>query len=506
MIKRLHWLVIKSFIPPFIATFIVAIFVLILQFLWLYVDDLVGKGLAAWVIIKLLFYASIQVVPLAMPISVMLSSMMTFGNMGENYELTAIKSAGISLVRVYTPLIVISAIIGIITFYFSDKVVPAANLKLQTMLFDIRQRHPALNFEEGIFNYDIEGYVIRIDKKNPNNDMMYNFIIYDHKNALRNNRLITADSGTLRVTKDFKYLIADLYNGRQYEEQKEEETEFAKRHFPHTEDKFSHYRVIIKLEGFDLKETDERLFKSNYQMLSARQLRHKIDSLKMAYNRRKKFYENVLLNNYMFVRAIKLYSRKDTFNYYNELKIWRQIPPKKLPIVVNTDSLYNSMDISSRQEAITRALNFANRIVSQIKMARIDLKSKRIWIAKHEIAYYRKFTFSIACLIFFFIGAPIGSIIRKGGFGFPAIASVLIFLLYYVISISSENLILQGGLNAEFGMWLATIIFIPISGYLMYKVSTDKVITNIDYYIAQVSDFLKKIGKFTIRKAKKLYK
>ena len=506
MVKKLHVLVLKSFIPPFIATFIVAIFVLILQFLWLYVDELVGKGLEAWVIIKLLFYASIQVVPLAMPISVLLSAMMTFGNMGENYELTAIKSAGISILKVFRPLIVLSALLGLLNFYFADTIVPAANLKLQTLLFDIRQRHPALNFQPGIFNYDIEGYVIRISKKNPHNDMMYNFLIYDHKNAFANNRLITADSGTLRVTEDFKYLIADLYHGHQYEEMRENETEFSKRKFPHREDKFTHYRVVIKLEGFQMKETDERLFKSNYQMLSARRLRHKIDSLKIAYQRRKNFYEDVLLNNYMFVKGLKLYSRRDTFDYYDALKIWYQIPAKKLPIVVNTDSLYNHMDISSKQEVITRALNFANRIISQLKMAKIDLKSKQVWIAKHEIAYYRKFTFSVACFIFFFIGAPLGSIIRKGGFGFPAIASVLIFLLYYVISISGENLILQGGLKPEIGMWISTIVFIPISAYLVYKVATDKVITNFDYYLSMVVDFIKRIFSFSKRKIKNLTK
>ena len=503
MIKKLHVLVIKSFIPPFLATFVVAIFVLILQFLWLYVDELIGKGLQAWIIIKLLFYASIQVIPLAMPISVMLSSMMTFGNMGENYELTAIKSAGISLIRVYRPLVIISALLGSLSFYFSDTIVPAANLKLQTLLFDIRQRHPALNFQEGIFNYDIESYVIRIDRKNTQTGMMYNFLIYDHKNAYANNRLIIADSGTLKVTDDFKFLIIDLYNGNQYEEIKEEEQDFSKRKFPHRHDFFSHYRVIIKLEGFEIKETDEKLFRSNYQMLSAKKLKGKIDSLKLAYQRRKKFYEDIALNNYLFIKAIKLYNRRDTFEYYDALKIWRQIPSKKLPITLNTDSLYNKMDLNAKQEVITRALNFANRLLSQLKMAKIDLKSKQVWIAKHEIAYYRKFTFSIACFIFFFIGAPLGSIIRKGGFGFPAIASVLIFLLYYVISISSENLILQGRISPKIGMWIPTIIFIPFSAYLVYKVATDKVITNIDYYLSLLRDFVNKSLKLTLRKFKK---
>ncbi len=506
MIKKLHVLTLKSFIAPFIATFIVAIFVLILQFLWLYVDELVGKGLEAWVIIKLLFYASVQVVPLAMPISVMLSSMMAFGNMGENHELIAIKSSGISIIKVYRPLIILSALLGLLNFYFADTVVPAANLKLQTLLFDIRQRHPALNFQPGIFNYDVEGYVIRISKKNPHNDMMYNFLIYDHKNAFANNRLITADSGTLRVTDDMKYLVADLYNGYQYEEIHEDQPDPALRKYPHREDKFSHYRVIIKLQGFQMRQTDERLFRSNYQMLSARRLRQKIDSLKIAYERRKKFYEDIILNNYMFVKGLKLYSRRDTFNYYAAMKIWYQIPPKKLPIVTNTDSLYQHMDITSKQEAITRALNFANRIISQLKMAKIDLKSKQVWIAKHEIAYYRKYTFSVACFLFFFIGAPIGSIIRKGGFGFPAIASVSIFLLYYIISISGENLILQGGLKPEIGMWLSTFIFIPIGAYLVYKVATDKVITNFDYIMTKIQTFLKRAFSYSKRKFKKINK
>ncbi len=502
MVKKLHILVIKSFLPPFIGTFLVTIFVLIMQFLWLYVDELVGKGLEAWVIVKLLFYASVQVIPMAMPISVMLSSIMTFGNMGENYELTAIKAAGISLMRIFRPMIIISALLALTNFWVADKLVPAASLRLQTLMFDIRQRHPALNFQPGIFNYDVDGYVIRISKKNPENDMMYNFLVYDHLNAKSNDRVIVADSGLIQVTKDFNYLILTLYNGCQYDEIPEDETDFAKRKFPHREDKFKTYRVIIGLEGFNMQETDEHLFRSNYQMLTAKQLRRKIDSLKMNYQARKNFYVNMLENNYMFVRGIKITSSQDSAQYLNDLIVWRQIKPKNLKVILNTDSLYRTMDIPSKQEIVTNALAYANRIHSQLNVASIDLKTKKIWIAKHEIAYYRKFTFAVACLIFFFIGGPLGAIIRKGGFGFPAIVSVLIFLFYYVISLSSENLILQGVIQAKYGMWISTIVFIPITAYLVYQVSTDRVVTNLDYVFAKIKENIVKFFAFLRRKKK----
>ncbi len=500
MIKKLHILVIRSFFPPFLATFMVSIFVLILQFLWLYVDELVGKGLEAWVLAKLLFYASVQVIPLAMPIAVMLSSIMTFGNMGENYELTAIKAAGISLLRIFKPMIFLSGLLALVNFWVADRVVPAANLKLQTLLFDIRQRHPALNFQAGIFNYDVEGYVIRISRKSPDNDMMYNFLIYDHTNAQANNRVIVADSGQIQVTKDLSYMVITLYNGCQYEDIEETEQDFSKRKFPHREDYFKTYRVIIRLEGFNMKQTDDRLFRSNYQMLTAKQLKRKIDSLKRNYERRKLFYENLLLNNYYFTRAIKLLTPKDTAKYYSSLLVWRQLKPSELKIVLNTDSVYQAMDISTKQEVIANALAYANRVHSQLNVAQLDLKTKKIWIAKHEIAYYRKYTLAIACLIFFFVGAPLGAIIRKGGFGFPTIVSILIFLFYYIISISSENLILQEVIPANIGMWISTIIFIPLTGYLVYKVSTDRVITNFDYYIEKVKEFFQNLFKFLRKK------
>ena len=503
MFKKLHILVVKSFIPPFIATFVVAIFVLILQFLWLYVDELIGKGLEAWVIIKLLFYASVQVIPLAMPIAVMLASIMTFGNMGENYELTAIKAAGISLFRVFMPMIIISAFLGLVNFWVADKIVPEANLRLQTMLFDIRQRHPALNFQPGLFNYDVEGYVIRIGRKSPNSDMMYDFLVYDHTNAEANNRVIVADSGLIQITKDFSYLVLSLYNGCQYDDIPEKQFNFEQRHFPHRADYFKTYRVIIKLEGFNLKQTNDRLFRSNYQMLSSKQLKHKIDSLKKNYERRKQYYVNMLLNNYLFVRGIKMLTRRDSMRYYQDLLIWRTLKPKQLKIVLNTDNLYRKMSFSEKQEVWHIASSYVNRIISQLNVAAIDLKTKKIWIAKHQIAYYKKFTLAIACFIFFFIGAPLGAIIRKGGFGFPTIISILIFLFYYIISISSENLILQGVLSADIGMWISTILFIPITGYLVYRVSTDRVVTNLDYYIEKFKEILQNIAKFVRRKKHK---
>ena len=495
-LKKLHILVLKSFFPIFIATFFVSIFVLILQFLWLYVDDLIGKGLEAWVIFKLLFYASIEMIPLAMPIAVMLSSIMTFGNMGENYELTAIKAAGISVLRVFRPLIIVSALIAVFNYYLSDKIVPVASIKLETMLFDIRQRHPALNIQPGIFNYDIDGYVIRISHKNPNTDMMYDFLVYDHLNARANNRVIAADSGLIQMTRDYSYLILTLYHGCQYEEEPEKEMDFSKRHFPYREDYFDKYRVVIKLQGFKLQQTDYHIFGSSYQMLTSRQLRERIDSLLMQYHAREHFYVNLLLNNYMFLRGIKMYDRRDTFQYYNSLKIWRRLDPKKMPVILNLDKAYQKMSLNNKSDVMAIALGYASRVYSQLNVAEIDLKTKKIWIAKHEIAYYRKLTFAVACLLFFFIGAPLGAIIRKGGFGFPVIVSIILYLIYYIISISSENLILQGSLNPAIGMWIATVIFVPIGIFLVYRVSTDRVVTNFDYIVQNTLLVFKRIFRF----------
>jgi len=498
--KKLHILVLKAFIPPFLAAFFVSVFVLILQFLWLYIDELVGKGLEFWVIAKLLFYASLQVVPMATPIAVMLASIMTFGNMGEHFELTALKSSGISLMKIFKPVIFASALIAMGNFFFANNVLPYANLKLSTLLFDVRQQHPALNFQKGIFNYDLDGYVIRIGDKSKNTAMMYDFLIYDHKNAKFNDRVIVADSGTIKVTDDFNYLVLNLYNGCQYDEMPEEERDLHKRKFPHREDFFSKYTVVVKLEGFQFKETDMSLLKHNYDMLNVLELNKKIDSLKTAYRKRQEYYVRIMENSLFFRQKVKLRSHKDTLENFAAFQTWEKIDPKDLPVIFDVDSAIEAQSYKQKVLIYRDAIDLAKKVDNQLKIASMELDSKRAWIAKHEISMYRKLTLSLACLLFFFIGGPLGAIIRKGGFGLPTIISVLIFMLYYVISIFSEKLIAQGVMSASFGMWISSVFLIILGAYLAYSAAHDKVITNIDYYLNKLKDFSKKIGRLFVKK------
>lgn len=470
--KRLHTFVLKSYIGPFVLTFFIALFLLLMQFLWKYIDDLVGKGLEVSVIAELMFYAVVTLVPMALPLAILLSSIMTFGNMGEHNELMALKSSGISLIRIMAPLISFILFVCIGAFFFSNIVMPYTNLKMGALLYDVRHQKPEVSIKEGMFSDAIEGYSIKVASKNKKTSMLYNLMIYDHTEK-KGNRIVTvADSATLKTTTDDKYLILTMYHGHSYSEIYEKKKRKKEKKHPHRYDSFDEQRILIDMSGLGFERTNESLFKSHYQMLNLGQLQTTVDSLSQKQENREGSFKKQLLNNNYIKRIVKKHKDSVWFSIDS-------IPENTLSI----DSLFNTYVKSSKGRVYDQAINNARNTKSFISSTAIDYSNKKQWIKKHEIEWHRKFTLSFACLILFFIGAPLGAIIRKGGLGMPVVISVLFFIIYYVISISGEKSAKIGAWPSWLGMWLSSITLFPLGLFLTYKAVNDSVILNFDTYL-----------------------
>ncbi len=487
--KKINTLVIRSFLGPLVFTFLISLFVLLMQFLWKYVEDFVGKGLEWTIIAEVLFFASASLVPMALPLAVLLASVMSFGNMGEYYELTAVKAAGISLLRVMRPLIIFTFFISLGAFFFSNNVLPYTNLKFARLLFDVNRKRPELNIRTGVFNNDIEGYSIRIKEKNNKTLMMYDFMIYDHTKHIGNPEVTMADSGFLKITGNKKYMIATLYNGRTYTEVPE--TNVKDRKYPHRIDIFDKQTIIFELTGFDFKESQENLFRSNYKMMSLSQLEEAINSLTAVYKERQAEYPKRLLkfNYFKFEKKPDKVKEKDIVE---QDSLAKYANPEKLKPNIDIDSMYATLSPQGKKQAIQKAEEGVKRMLTSLDNTHQTMDDRMRWIRKHEIEWYRKFSLSFACIIFFFIGAPLGAIIRKGGFGMPFLVSIILFMLYYVLSISGEKFVREGVLPVLVGSWLSSAVLFPLGFFVTFKASRDSVILNKDAYI----EFFKKIGKF----------
>lgn len=460
MIKKIHLLLLKSFLGPFIITFFVVLFILLMQFLWKYVDDLVGKGLEWYIIAKLLLYISATLVPLALPLALLLSSLMTFGNLAEHYELVACKSAGMPLQKVMRPLILSAMLICIGAFYFSNNILPIANLKADSLLYDVTHQRPALVIKEKVFYNGIPGYVIRVEKKDDDGKTLHKLMIYDHTDNMGNNKLILADNGTMVMSSDKSTLILTLFDGTSYEEQEGENGRRSSR--PLLRTKFKQEVIRFDLSLFQMTHTDEALFKDNYQMLNVKQLGYSIDSLKNKLAIRKTEYEKMIDSFYSFI-AMKKNDTAVIADFHHRDFLDNFDPEKRKYILLSALST-----VRNAKDFTTNALND------------ISIREKNLY--KNEIEWNRKFTLSFACLVLFFIGAPLGAIIRKGGLGMPVVVSVLLFLVFHIISITGEKFVHEGVLPAYKGMWISSVVLFPVGVFLTYKATTDSKLFDIDSY------------------------
>ena len=438
--KRLHLFLIKAFIRSFIATFFIAIFLLLMQFLWKYIDDLVGKGLEFTQIAELIFYASARFVPIALPIAMLLSSVMVFGKLGENYELAALKASGISLIRILFPLTIFVIIISYSSFLFSNYVMPIANLKNGSMIYDIQKKKPALNIKEGIFYKDIEGFSIKVTKKDDDGKTLKNIIIYDHTANNGNDKVIIAESGVMQLTKDEQFLELILYNGHSYIDIAKNNRKAKK---PYRTTHFKEDLIRFNLSSFSTMNNSVDLYKGHYAMLSNKQLAIAIDSLNLKFKERKETFKINIV---------------DKYNSKSEM-----------------DSLVvlNDLSLLKHKQQFDIAINKLKSIKSIVKSNKDDLEYRKIIITKHEIEWHRKISLAVACLLLFLVGSSMGAIVRKGGFGLPVLISVFFFIIYHVLSMIGEKSAKDLSMQAYEGIWLANIVFLPIALFLVYKAKND---------------------------------
>ena len=468
--KKLDWLLVKSFIGPFILTFFIALFVLVMQFLWKYVDDLVGKGLSTFILSELLFYASARLVPMALPLAVLLASIMTFGDLGEHMELTAAKSAGISLLRMMRPLLVTVIFISLFAFFFSNNLLPLANLKFSALLYDIRHQKPTVAIKEGIFYNEIDGFNLRVSKKGEDGLTLYNLLIYDHTSGQGDDHIITAKEGKMTQDEKGMALTLTLKNGEQYKELTPKSPDKQNYEMYHTS--FGSWEKKFDLSRFKLARTDENFFKDMKQMMTFTQLTHQIDTINIEKKNLSNGLHTYVIPYYGYTRTgldtLKSPPKLATVNFSTDFK--------------NTADMLRTFNKSEKTAIMERALSQARNIKNYANIVLKQMEFKDTDIMQHMVEIYRKFTLSVACVVLFLIGAPLGSIIRKGGLGWPLFWSVLFFIVYHVTSIIGEKTAEKLIIGTFTGMWMATFVLLPVGAFLTYKAANDSPLFDVDFY------------------------
>lgn len=450
--KKLNSLIALTFLRSFVPTFLVVMFILLMQFIWLYIDDLAGKGLSWLVIAQLMFFFSASIIPLALPLSILLSSIMAFGNLGETYELVAAKAAGISIWKIFRPMFVIMIGLSLFAFFTSNILIPKANLKKSALLYDIKQQKPTVLISDGVFYNGIEGITMRVGKKDKETEELHDIVIYDNRAGGRHSTVIVAERGRITMSEDKRYMFFNLYNGARYEEMDQQQA--YDRTYPHTTLSFSEEQIVFDMYAFNLNRTDESLFKDNYQMLNIVQLKNATDSL----------------NHNVLVKGNTLKSNLDQFFHLNDSLYGRF---KAHPVPLDSLEIRKGVDGTSGLHIVTNALNAARSAKGYVDFSMNEIKDTQKLVVRHEIEWHRKFTLSIACIVMFFIGAPFGTIIRKGGFGMPVVISVLLYIFFHILSITGEKMAKTMTSTPASGMWLAIMVLIPIGFFLTYQAAND---------------------------------
>ena len=479
MIKKLDLLILRSFIGPFFVTFFVSLFVLVMQFFWLYMDELLGKGLSTWAILQLLFYMSSTMVPLALPLGILLASIMTFGNMGENYELVAIKSSGISLLRFMRPLLILMVFLSGAAFLFNNNVIPVANLKALSLLYNLRNSKPTMNIRAGQFNRDIPNYAIKVGEKDKDERTIRNVIIYDQTSGMGNDNVVLAEEGEMFPSADKRFLVFRLKNGWRYQEGFNNNILSGNPNREQTRMHFKQYDKIFDLSALKMQATSEELFKNNYQMMNVQQLLGNMDTIKM--NQRRE----IRMSDRYITPYVQVLNGSD-----ESKKIKAKIAAtRKTPGYKNTFLERVPDTLRMRVTDITRS-NLRNQ-AGMIGLTSSSMKFSGDMLRKYAVALHGKFTLSFACILLFLIGAPLGAIIRKGGLGLPIVVAVAFFVFYHIMSITGEKLSTTGALPPFVGMWMATGMLLPIAFFIIRQARNDSQIFTKDLYLRILNYFSK---------------
>ena len=470
----------RNFLGLFLLTLMVCVFILLMQFVWLHVRDLVGKGVEVSVLAEFFVYAVASVVPLALPLAVLLASLITFGNLGEHFELTAMKAAGISLFRIMRPLVMAVMVICVGAFYFSNNILPVTQVKLWTLIFSLRQKSPELEIPEGEFYDGINGYHIYVRHKDPKRAMLYDMMIYDYSKGFRDATVMLADSGKIVFSDDKKYLMLHLYSGESFENlnRQQQRATGSTKNIPYRRESFSEKQILIDFST-DLKRMDESVLSDQHVSKNASQLIHSIDSVHtLSVEKGSEQSKQLLETRYMGRERHSADANLVLAQKYEERKQTAMAEGENLYAQHDPDSLFASLNENQKERALSNALDRARSQRDQIDYNAVVLDDYLRYIRRHEVELHRKFTLAFACLIFFFIGAPLGAIIRKGGLGTPVIISVVLFIFYYIIDNTGYKMAREALWPCWAGMWLSSFVLLPIGIFFTYKAATDSALFN----------------------------
>jgi lipopolysaccharide export system permease protein len=462
VIKKLDKLILKTFLWPFIATFFVTLFVLLTQIVWKYIDDLVGKGLDFGTIIKFVIYASATLVTLALPIAILLSSIMTFGKLGEDFELVAIKSAGISFTRFMRPLFFVSLLLCGVTFLFANYIIPVANLKFEILYSDIYHKSPAFDLKDGVFYNGLEGYSIKVAKKEKDKSTLRNVIIYERSTGPQANCIIS-EKGIMKVSDDKKFLEFRLINGNRYEE-KGEVSYYNNNEFIRLS--FKEYNKLFDLSQLDIRFTSDSNINRQSEMLNVKQLSKAIDSLQK------------------FPTQLKKKAREDMLGYFNYYRVKDSV--NEIPAKASYASFDKAIPDSLKRSVEERAIGTLNVLHNNILYTSNEYETKMKDIRLHMLEWHKKFSLSLACLVLFFIGAPLGAIIRKGGLGVPVLTAIIFFVIFHLLNTFGAKLVKENVMTPLMGTWLSIFVLTPLGLFMIFKASRDSNLMNKEFYYRAV--------------------
>ncbi len=488
-IKKLYKFMLQTFLPQFLMTFFICMFILMMQFLWKYIEDLVGKGLSMDVLGELFFYASLTMVPLALPLAILLASLMTFGNLGEHFELTAMKSSGVSLMTVMKPIAVIIVLIAIGAFFFQNDVLPQSNVKMWTLLFSARQKSPTLDIPEGAIYSQIPGYNILVKHKDAERDMMYDMLIYDVSKISGYPRVVTADSGRLSFTEDKLHLVLDLHHGEWYEDMVQSGANKLGSDL-YRRETFRAKQILIPYDA-TFNRMDDETMRQQYVGKNITELRQTIDSVQS----RVDSTGQIIAADLRQLSVVGTPTRTYVYDKKGRHSVLTKEVPMNKPIDLNAK--LGELTATVRFQVVDKALAKALSARQECEFRGYMINDDLMVIRRHQIEMQKKFTLSLACLIFFFIGAPLGAIIRKGGLGTPIVISVLLFIVYYVIDTMGYKLARDGHWWVWQGIWLSSAVLLPLGLFLTHKAVNDSAVFNPDAYL----NFFRRItGMHQVRK------
>ena len=489
-IKKLYIFMLQTFLPQFLMTFFICLFIVMMQFLWKYIDDLVGKGLSIDVVAELFFYAALTLVPLALPLAILLASLMTFGNLGEHVELTALKSSGISLLKVMAPLMVLISGISVGAFFFQDKVLPESQVKMWTLLFSMRQKSPTLDIPEGTVYTQIPGFNLYVKHKDKENDMLYNLLIYDVSGGSGSPRIVAADSGHLSFTDDKRHLVLNLYQGNWYEDMRANGSMGMGGNLYRRE--AFHDKEIVILYDNNFTRMDDDAMRQQYVGKNITQLKQTIDSVRQHLDS----IGNSIAREMQAAPVVGMPTRHLVVRD-NATQSFELTSEVAMPAPLNVDSLLAALTPTERSDLYQQALMRVQNTKQDYMFKGYNVQDDNFTIRRHQIEMHKKFTLSLACLIFFLIGVPLGAIVRKGGLGTPIVISVVMYLIYYIIDHTGYKLARDGRWPVAEGIWLSSAVLLPLGIFLTKKAIDDSAVFNPDAYM----NFLRRItGVQQVRK------